>query len=56
MIKYLIAHKKMIVDMETAPLDFTDIARAYRETEKGNKIGKNRYHFSIIREAWILNK
>ena len=34
MIKYLIAHKKMIVDMETAPLDFTDIARAYRETEK----------------------
>ena len=34
MIKYLIAHKKMIVDMGTAPLDFTDIARAYRETEK----------------------
>ena len=34
MIKYLIAPKKMIVDMETAPLDFTDIARAYRETEK----------------------
>ena len=34
MIKYLIAHKKMSVDMETAPLDFTDIARAYRETEK----------------------
>lgn len=34
MIKYLIAHKKIIVDMETAPLDFANIAKSFRETER----------------------